>query len=99
MLGEQIKALRLARNISQVALANHLGVTKQSVSNWENNNILPSLDMLKKIAQYFSCTTDYLLELDNDKLYIETTNLTIEQIAHIQLLVEDLKELNSKAKK
>lgn len=99
MLGEQIKALRLARNISQVALANHLGVTKQSVSNWENNNILPSLDMLKKIAQYFSCTTDYLLELDNDKLYIETTNLTIEQIAHIQLLVEDLKELNSKTKK
>lgn len=99
MLGEQIRDLRLARNISQVALANHLGVTKQSVSNWENNNILPSLDMLKKIAQYFSCTTDYLLELENDRLYIETSDLTIEQIAHIQLLVQDLIELNSKLKK
>ena len=48
MLGEQIKQLRLARNMSQVALANQLGVTKQSISNWENDNILPSLDMLKK---------------------------------------------------
>ena len=99
MLGEQIKALRLARNISQVALANNLGVTKQSVSNWENNNILPSLDMLKKIAQYFSCSTDYLLELDGEKLYIETTDLTLSQISHIQLLVEDFKQLNIRLKK
>lgn len=48
MLGEQIKKLRLAQNISQVTLANQLGVTKQSISNWENDNILPSVDMLKK---------------------------------------------------
>ena len=99
MLGEQIKALRLARNISQVALANNLGVTKQSVSNWENNNILPSLDMLKKIAQYFSCSTDYLLELDDERLYIETSDLTLAQIAHLQLLAEDFKELNIRLKK
>ena len=95
MLGEQIKKLRLARNMSQVALANQLGVTKQSVSNWENDNILPSLDMLKKIAQYFSCTTDYLLELEGEKLYIETSNLTLTQISHIQLIIEDFKALNS----
>ncbi len=99
MLGEQIKALRLARNISQVALANNLGVTKQSVSNWENNNILPSLDMLKKIAQYFSCSTDYLLKLDDERLYIETSDLTLAQIAHLQLLAEDFKELNIRLKK
>ena len=60
MLGEQIRALRTARNLSQVQLAMRLGVTKQSVSNWENNNILPSVDMLKKIAQFFSCSTDYV---------------------------------------
>jgi len=96
MLGEQIKTLRLARNISQVALANQLGVTKQSVSNWENNNILPSIDMLKKIASYFSCTTDYLLELENSNVFIDTTGMTLEQITHIQLLVDDFKSLNQK---
>ena len=56
MLGEQIKKLRIAKHINQVQLAEYLGVTKQSISNWENNNILPSVDMLKKIAQFFNCS-------------------------------------------
>ncbi len=38
-LNENIRRLRMARNISQVELAKALGVTKQSISNWENNNI------------------------------------------------------------
>ena len=99
MLGEQIHALRTARNLSQVQLAERLGVTKQSVSNWENNNILPSVDMLKKIAQFFSCSTDYLLELDSGRIFIETTNLSSEQIAHIQQLVSDLEMLNQQLRK
>ena len=99
MLGEQIRTLRTARNLSQVQLAMRLGVTKQSVSNWENNNILPSVDMLKKIAQFFSCSTDYLLELDSGRIFIETTNLSPEQIAHIQQLVSDLEILNQRLRK
>ena len=66
MLGEQIKKLRLANDLSQTQLAHALSVTKQSVSNWENDNILPSVDLLKRIALYFSCTTDYLLELEEE---------------------------------
>ena len=94
MLGEQIRTLRVARNLSQVQLAERLGVTKQSVSNWENNNILPSVDMLRKIAQFFTCSTDYLLELDSGRIYIETTNLSLEQTAHIQQLISDMELLN-----
>lgn len=94
MLGEQIRTLRTARNLSQVQLAERLGVTKQSVSNWENNNILPSVDMLKKIAQFFVCSTDYLLELDFGRVYIETTNLSMEQAAHVQQLIADMELLN-----
>ena len=67
MLGERIHSLRTARNLSQVQLAHRLGVTKQSVSNWENDNILPSIEMLKKIATFFHCSTDYLLELENGR--------------------------------
>ena len=96
MLGEQIHALRTARNLNQVQLADKLGVTKQSVSNWENNNILPSVDMLKNIATFFHCSTDYLLEMNEGKIYIETTDLTLEQTAHLQQLVADLVSLNKK---
>ena len=53
MLGDRIKTLRTARNLSQVELARKLNVSKQSVSNWENNNILPSVDIVKKLALFF----------------------------------------------
>ena len=80
MLNEQIKKLRTAKGISQVQLANHLGVTKQSISNWENDNIQPSIEMLIKLAEHFNVSTDYMLGLSNKKV-IDVTNLTDEQIA------------------
>ncbi len=94
MLGEQIKKLRLAKQVSQVEMANRIGVFKQSISNWENNNILPSIEMLVKMAEYFGCTSDYLLELDTDKVLIETTNLDQRQAAHIINIIRDYEELN-----
>lgn len=89
MLGERISSLRNARNISQVELARQLHVSKQTVSNWENNNILPSVEMLMKLSEYFSISTDYLLEKD-DRKYLEVTGLTDTQLAHIQLLIDDI---------
>lgn len=90
MLGEKIKILRVSRGINQIELSKALGVSKQCVSNWENDNIQPSIEMLIKIAQYFNATTDYLLGLENDRK-ISLNGLTEKQIAHITLLIEDLK--------
>lgn len=90
MLNEQIRELRNIRGISQIQLANKLGVTKQSVSNWENDNILPSIEMLVKIANFFEVSTDYLLGLDK-KRTLDIENLTEIQISHIQLIVDDLR--------
>ena len=42
MLNEKIKNLRLSYRLNQVELGKALGVTKQCVSNWENDNIQPS---------------------------------------------------------
>lgn len=89
MFGENIKRLRTAHNLSQVQLADELNVSKQTVSNWENNNILPSIEMLLKISRFFSVSTDFLLELD-DRRYIEITGLTDRQLAHIQQIIKDI---------
>ena len=61
MFAYRIKYLRQTRELTQVQLADKLGVSKQSISNWENDNIMPSVDMLEKIADFFSVSTDYLL--------------------------------------
>lgn len=92
MLGERILELRTAHNWTQVQLAQKLNVSKQAVSNWENNNILPSIEMLIKLSSIFSTTTDYLLALD-DRDYIEVTGLTDVQLAHIKFIIDDLKNL------
>lgn len=91
MFGDRVKSLRLAHNLSQVQLAEQLNVSKQTVSNWENNNILPSIEMLVTTAQHFSVTTDYLLELD-DRTYIEVTGLSERQLTHIQQIIKDILE-------
>ena len=89
MLGDVIKRLRTSHNLNQVQLAKSLNVSKQTVSNWENINILPSIDMLVKLSDFFSVSTDYLLELDNRK-FIEVTGLTDTQLAHIQQIIKDI---------
>ena len=91
MLNERIRVLRISRGVSQVELAKALGVTKQSVSNWENDNIQPSIDMLVRLAEYFSVSTDYLLGLENEEV-IDVTGLPMEVVAHIRLIVEDIKK-------
>lgn len=90
MLNDRIKELRQAKHMTQVELANELGLTKQCVSNWENDNVLPSIDMLIKLADYFSVTTDYLLCRETDaKLSVD--GLSVEEISHIRDIISDLK--------
>ena len=89
MFGDVIKELRLSHNLNQVQLANELNVSKQTISNWENNNILPSIEMLVKISRFFSVSTDLLLELEN-RDYIEVTGLSKTQLAHVQQIIHDI---------
>lgn len=90
MLNQRIRLLRLARNMSQVNLAKRIGVTKQSVSNWENDNIQPSIEMLMKLAAVFSVSTDYLLGRDSGE-YLDVSGLPKDVVAHLRQLVEDLR--------
>ena len=92
-LNENIKKLRLARGLNQVEFAKAMGVSKQCVSNWENDNVMPSIEMLVKIADFFNVTTDYVLGR-NEKTYLDVSELTDEQISHISLIVTDMSLLN-----
>lgn len=92
MLSQRICELRMLRNISQVELASALGVTKQSVSNWENDNIQPSIDILIKLANYFDVSTDYLLGLDQREV-LDVSDLPKEFVTHLRILIGDFKNI------
>lgn len=61
MLGDNIKKYRKENNISQEALGEKLGVSRQSISLWENNQTQPSLENIAALAKIFNVTTDCLL--------------------------------------
>ena len=57
----RIKMLREKRGLIQELLAVEIGVTQQMLSKYEKDITIIKVDVLKRIAEYFNVTTDYLL--------------------------------------
>lgn len=68
-LGDKIRTLRKARNISQEVLAQFLGVSFQAVSKWENETAMPDVALIPVIASFFGVSTDDLF--DYNRLEVE----------------------------
>ncbi|MCQ4636397.1 helix-turn-helix domain-containing protein [Anaerovorax odorimutans] len=63
-IGEQINRLRKQSGLSQDEFANLLKVSRQTVSNWENEKSYPDLEMVVKISEHFQISIDELLKQD-----------------------------------
>lgn len=61
-LGERLVLLRNRAGLSQDALAERLGVSRQSISKWENDSSVPDLDKLVKLSEVFDVTLDELVK-------------------------------------
>lgn len=59
--GEQIKRVRTEHNLTQEQFADQLLVTRQAVSNWENERNLPDIEMLIIIAETYKVSLDELI--------------------------------------
>lgn len=63
----RIKQLRENRGLIQEILASELGITQQMLSKYERDVLCIKVDVLKRIAEYFNVTTDYLLGVSEVK--------------------------------
>ena len=61
-LADRIQYLRKLQGISQEELADKIGVSRQSVSKWENEQSIPDMDKIILISDFFAVTTDYILK-------------------------------------
>lgn len=66
-IGEKIKELRKAQDITQEKLADYLNISYQAVSKWENGLALPDITLLPKLANFFGVSTDELLDLKSSE--------------------------------
>ncbi len=60
-IGEKIRKLRRDKNLTQEEVAQHLGVSFQSVSKWERGDGYPDITLLPALSRYFGVSTDELL--------------------------------------
>lgn len=92
-LGDRVRKLREGRNMTQTELSEILGMkTYTTVSKWEKNENFPKGKDLKKLAEIFNVTSDYLLGLADSKLGKITAQSEKNEIISIYEQLEEQRQ-------
>lgn len=75
-IGKKIKSFRIAKSVTQEALAQELGVTAQAVSRWENGAAMPDIALLPALSVYFGVRIDDFFELSDEAQQERICNMT-----------------------
>lgn len=92
-LGENLFQARKRKGLSQEAVAEKLGVSRQTISKWETDETLPDIRQAKKLAVLYGLTMDELIEFDADVQEIQevinkTTQETVDKINWTKMWAE-----------
>lgn len=93
-----LKLLRQEYGISQQRLADAISVSQPSINKYENHNIEPEIEILKRMADYFNTSIDYIVGHTDIRRKIEHTeayhlNQTeAEMLTRFRSLTDDEKE-------
>ena len=92
-LGEKLFQARKKKGLSQEAVAEKLGVSRQTISKWETDETLPDIRQAKKLAVLYGLTLDELIEFDADVQEIQevinkTTEETVNKVDWTKLWAE-----------
>ncbi len=90
--GQHISELRKARNMTQLQLADEIGVSFQAVSNWERGNSMPDIAKLPELAELFGVTIDALLGESSPLLESAADNTLEEFLSENEVTVAQLKD-------
>lgn len=86
-LGQKITRIRKEKKLSQVDVASYVGVSRDAISKYERDDIVPSVENAKKIAQALGISLDYLVSED-DSLEVVDVDM-LNRMREIQRLSED----------
>lgn len=66
MFGQKLKELRIENGLTQKNLAEILSCNQSMITRWEREECEPTESVIRKTAEYFSVSADYLLGLENE---------------------------------
>ncbi len=98
-LNERIKDLREDSDTKQSVIADYLGVTQQTYSNYETGRREVPISVVLKLAKYYKVSTDYLL--GSDTSYLGNINMNASYIGEVTLhdIVYGAQSLNKLGRK
>ena len=67
---DEFKKYRELRELTQEDIADAIGISRQSVSKWENGNSEPDIETIKQLALIFDCSTDQLLGFVSNETHV-----------------------------
>lgn len=94
-LNEKIFYCRRKAGLSQEALAEELGVSRQAVSKWETGDAVPEISKLLALAKTFDVTTDWLLSEEEPEEKTYNTNYYQETATWGSTVAEGMEESES----
>lgn len=90
-LGKKITNLRKKEKITQEKFAELIGVTRQTISNWESNITKPDITQIKEISKIFNTSIDELLDNNIrdiiEKKISKTEELTNKSTKNIKIII------------
>ena len=98
-IGMKMKKARINAGLTQEQVAESLGVSRQTISNWENDKTYPDIISVIKISDLYSVSLDHLLKersessMSNYMEYLEeSTNIvkSKEKLMKVTLIATDL---------
>lgn len=110
MYGERIRELRKIKNMTMKELGKRLNLAESTISGYENEARKPDLEVMRKLAEFFDVSVDYILGVsDNKGVDIKTSDeiniaffggrkeeLSEEEAAHLEESLELFRILQAK---
>lgn len=89
-VGEKIANLRKEKNLSQLQLAEQLGVSRQAISKWESGTAMPGIDNVIVLSCFFGVTIDFLLKEKVNEVQEIGVQRTEEKTEPVKKIMIDL---------
>lgn len=87
-LGERIASLRKEKGLSQEALGELVGVTRQAVSKWEADKALPDVNNCVAMSRVFEVALPRLLDLEEEEIETPSADLNEQQLRMVERMTE-----------
>ena len=87
---EELRLLREARRLTQLQVANKVGVSKATISAYETASKAPSLEVIVRLARFYGVSVDYLVRVDAPKM-LDVSKLDDATVALLAALVDKMR--------